>query len=122
AIQPSVLLLGDQKLLALGRSRQGKLFQVVSPDLGKTWGEMTLTSLPNPNSGTDAVTLKDGRHLLIYNHAIKGRSPLNVALSTNGTDWQAALILENAPGEYSYPTIMQSKDGLVHAVYTWKRQ
>ena len=122
AIQPSVLLLGGDKLLAIGRSRQGKLFQIVSPDLGKTWGEMTLTSLPNPNSGTDAVTLSDGRHLLIYNHTVKGRSPLNVALSSNGLDWQAALILENEPGEYSYPTVMQSRDGLVHAIYTWKRQ
>ena len=83
---------------------------------------MTLTSLPNPNSGLDAVTLKDGRHLLVYNHTTKGRSPLNVAVSTNGTEWQAALVLESAPGEYSYPAVIQTSDGLVHITYTWKRQ
>jgi predicted neuraminidase len=83
---------------------------------------LSLTALPNPNSGTDAVTLKDGRHLLIYNHTALGRSPLNLALSTDGKVWQAALVLENEPGEFSYPAIVQTRDGLVHAVYTWKRK
>lgn len=121
AIQPSILSLGGEKLLALGRSKQGKVFQVHSNDLGKTWGEMTLTDLPNPNSGTDAVTLKDGRHLLVYNHTARGRSPLNLALSNDGTTWQAALLLESDPGEYSYPAIVQTSDGLVHITCTWKR-
>lgn len=123
AIQPSILFLGGEKLLALGRTRQGKLFQVGSDDLGKSWGTMSLTTLPNPSSGTDAVTLKDGRHLLIYNHTAKGRSPLNLAVSKDGKTWQAALELENMPGaEFSYPAIIQTRDGVVHATWTWKRQ
>jgi len=56
-----------------------------SEDDGKTWGKMSLTGLPNPNSGIDAVTLGDGRQLLVYNHTTKGRSPLNVAVSTDGS-------------------------------------
>ena len=84
---------------------------------------MTLTSLPNPNSGTDAVTTRDGRHLLVYNHCTKGRSPLNVAVSADGEHWQAALVLEHEPGkEFSYPAVIQTKDGLVHITYTWKRE
>jgi len=122
AIQPSILFLGGDKLLALGRTRQGKLFQISSDDAGKSWGAISLTTLPNPSSGTDAVTLKDGRHLLIYNHTAKGRSPLNLALSKDGKTWQAALVLESEPGEYSYPAIIQTRDGLVHATWTWKRQ
>ena len=123
AIQPSILFLGGDKLLALGRTRQGKVFQVPSDDLGKTWGALTLTALPNPSSGTDAVTLKDGRHLLIYNHTAKGRSPLNLAVSKDGQTWQAAAKLEDTPGaEFSYPAIIQTRDGLVHATWTWKRQ
>lgn len=122
AIQPSILLHRDGRLQALVRTRQGKIGQVWSEDQGKTWGTMTLTSLSNPNSGIDAVTLKDGRHLLVYNHTTKGRSPLNVAISTNETAWQAALVLENAAGEYSYPAVIQTSDGLVHITYTWKRQ
>ena len=122
SIQPSILFLGGDKLLALGRTRQSRIFEITSEDFGKTWGAMTLTALPNPNAGTDAVTLRDGRHLLIYNHTTKGRSPLNVAVSRDGRAWQAALVLENTPGEYSYPAIIQTRDGLVHATYTWKRQ
>lgn len=129
AIQPSILFLGGEKLLALGRSRQDRVFEVRSEDGGKTWGEMTLGTLPNNNSGTDAVTLADGRHLIVYNH-IGGtpgkwggkRTPLNVAASKDGTTWNAALVLESEPDEYSYPAIIQTKDGLVHITYTWKRQ
>jgi predicted neuraminidase len=121
AIQPTILFLRDGRLQALVRTRQGKIGQVWSEDQGKTWGKMTLTALPHPNSGIDAVTLKDGRHLLVYNHTTRGRSPLNVAISNNGVDWQAALVLENTPGEYSYPAVIQTSDGKVHITYTWKR-
>ena len=101
AIQPSILFLGGDRLEALGRTRQGKIFSVESADAGRTPEvAMSLTSLPNPSSGTDAVTLKSGRHLLIYNHVPKGRSPLNVAASSDGHLWQAALVLESDPGEY----------------------
>ena len=122
AIQPSILRPGGDRLLALGRTRQGKIFQIASDDLGRTWGKMTATRLPNPNSGIDAVTLADGRHLLVYNHTAKGRYPLNVALSADGQSWQAGLVLESEPGEYSYPAVIQAADGLVHITYTWKRQ
>ena len=121
AIQPAILVHQGQRLQALGRTQQGRIFETWSPDEGKTWGKMTLTSLPNPNSGIDAVTLRDGRHLLVYNHTRIGRSPLNVAVSTDGMHWQAAAVLEAARGEYSYPAVIQSSDGLVHITYTWKR-
>jgi predicted neuraminidase len=122
AIQPSILFHGEGRLQALGRTRQGKVFQIWSEDNGKTWGPMTATDLPNPSAGTDAVTLADGRHLLVYNHTAKGRSPLNVAVSEDGRDWRAALVLESDRGEYSYPAVIQTADGRVHITYTWKRQ
>ena len=100
---------------------QGRLW--VSWELsGQTWGKMSALELPNPNAGTDAVTLRDGRHLLVYNHTPKGRSPLNVAVSADGRAWQAALVLESEPGEYSYPAVIQTGDGLVHITHTWKRE
>ena len=122
AIQPSILTLGGEKLLAVGRTRQGKVFQIASSDLGKTWGAMEASNLPNPSAGTDAVTLKDGRQMIVYNHTAKGRSPLNVAVSRDGKTWQAAVVLEDQPGEYSYPAVIQAKDGLVHITYTWNRE
>jgi predicted neuraminidase len=123
AIQPSILFHPGNRLQALGRTRQGAIFQIWSTDGGMTWGKMTLTALPNPNSGIDAVTLRDGRQLLVYNHTTKGRSPLNIAVSRDGEQWQDALTLEDQPGkEFSYPAVIQTGDGLVHITYTWKRQ
>ena len=123
SIQPSILFLKDGGLMSVGRTRNAKVFSTVSNDQGSTWSKVDLTDLPNPNSGTDAVTLKDGRHLLIYNHTAKGRSPLNLAISKDGITWEAALVLEDEPkAEFSYPAIIQSADGLVHVTYTWKRK
>lgn len=122
AIQPSVLVHRDGRLQAVGRSRAGRVVETWSTDGGAHWSEVRLTSLPNPDSGLDAVTLRDGRHLIVYNHTGSGRSPLNVAVSGDGVRWEAALVLESEPGEYSYPAVIQSSDGLVHITYTWKRE
>ncbi|MGC4102887.1 sialidase family protein [Ferruginibacter sp.] len=132
AIQPSILKYKDGSLQILCRSRNTTLNESWSNDGGKTWSEMKASALPNNNSGTDAVTLKDGRQLLVYNHLlpdsswVKGkgpRTPLNVAISKDGKKWYAALILEDSPiSQYSYPSVIQSKDGMVHIVYTWRRE
>lgn len=122
AIQPSILVHPDGRLQAVGRSRSQRVFETWSADKGRTWGPVTLTTLPNPSAGTDAITLRDGRHLIVYNHTPKGRTPLNVALSRDGKVWEPALVLESEPGEYSYPAVIQAPDGLVHITYTWKRQ
>jgi predicted neuraminidase len=131
AIQPSILFHGRKTLQSIGRTRNGRLFDTWSKDGGKTWSKMTLSEIPNPNSGTDAVTLQDGRQLLVYNHNFrngsnnKGRSPLNVAVSADGKKWAAAIKLEddpNAPNGFAYPAVIQTRDGLVHITYTWKRE
>ena len=89
---------------------------------------MTASSLPNPNAGTDAVTLKGGRQLIVYNHTTRGiifpanRDMLNVAISADGNKWKPVLTLERAPGEYSYPAVIQTRDGKVHITYTWQRK
>jgi predicted neuraminidase len=122
AIQPSILMYPGARLQAVGRSQEKRIFETWSSDGGKSWSPLALTSLPNPNSGIDAVTLADLRQLVVYNHTTQGRSPLNVAVSTDGKTWEAALVLEDAAGEYSYPAVIQTADGLVHVTYTWKRQ
>lgn len=128
-IQPTLLTYDDGCIQALCRSRQGKIIESWSSDGGRRWSRLEATALPNPNSGIDGVTLADGRQLLVYNHTVKRpgqwggpRSPLNVAVSSDGRNWQAALVLENKPGEFSYPAVIQSADGLVHITYTWQRK
>lgn len=129
AIQPSVLTYKDGRLQVLCRTREGVIAQSASTDNGKTWSAMSATTLSNPNSGTDAVTLADGRQLLVYNHTVKGgpfpsgRNMLNVAVSSDGVDWTHVLTLEKEPrSEFSYPAVIQTSDGKVHITYTWKRQ
>ncbi|SMD03573.1 Predicted neuraminidase (sialidase) [Pedobacter nyackensis] len=129
AIQPSILDHGKGKLQILARSKNRALVESWSADNGETWSPLAKTTLPNNNSGTDAVTMKDGRHVLVYNHVLppgdlaKGpRTPLNVAISKDGKAWYAALILEDSPiSQYSYPAVIQTSDGMLHFIYTWRR-
>jgi predicted neuraminidase len=123
AIQPTILQYAGGRLQMLCRTHgQGFIAQCWSQDGGRTWDELTATDLPNPNSGIDAVTLRDGRQLLVFNNTPKGRTPLNVALSADGRQWTVPLTLEDQPGEYSYPAVIQAKDGRVHITYTYLRK
>jgi predicted neuraminidase len=129
AIQPTLLVHRDGRIQAIGRTKSDRIFTTESTDEGVHWTPMTLLDLPNPNSGIDAVTLADGRQLLVYNHTVQdqngnGRGTLNVAVSRDGRVWQAALVLEDDPSDkagYSYPAVIQTSDGLVHITYTWRR-
>ncbi len=123
AIQPTILCHPNGRIQILCRTRRlHKIATAWSDDGGKSWTALEPTSLPNPNSGIDAVALRDGRFVLVYNHTTRGRSPLNVAVSKDGKTWQAVAVLEDEPGEYSYPAVIQSDDGLLHVTYTWRRR
>jgi len=130
-IQPSFLQHADGTIQALCRSKHEKIVQTFSKDQGKTWSPLERTELPNNNSGVEALTLQDGRHLLLYNHMGGGRRSegwgkrniLHLAISEDGQRWKAAAIVEQADtGEFSYPSMIQTRDGLVHMTYTWNRK
>ena len=129
-IQPSILKLKDGRLQVLMRTHNARLATSFSSDNGDTWTPVTLSEVENNQSGTDAVTLKDGRHALIYNNfetlplTKKGvRTPVSIALSDDGEHWHHALTLEDSPiDQYSYPAIIQGRDGTLHCLYTWRRQ
>ena len=129
AIQPSLLVRPRGDIEAIGRTRQGKLFQSLSSDGGSHWSPLRLLDIDNPNAGIDAVSLADGRYLLVYNPDLPGRQwwdgrgTLAVAVSEDGMRWRRVLTLEDKPGnEYSYPAVIQTQDGLVHVLYTWERK
>lgn len=129
AIQPTLLRHSNGSLQTLCRTKNGAVSSSFSNDQGETWSKMTEIDLPNNNSGIDAVTLADGRHLLIYNHLGSGQSGwgrrgmLNLAISDDGLSWKKVGILEQEAGaEFSYPAIIQTADGKVHATWTWKRK
>jgi len=123
-IQPTLFFGKDSTIKLLARSHQiGSICTAESQDQGKTWSAATPISLPNPNSAIDAVNSIDGRIILVYNHSSKDRYPLNIALSKDaGATWEMVVVLETSPGEYSYPSIIQTTDQKIHITYTWNRQ
>lgn len=124
-IQPTLWESGPGHVRMLLRSTEkiGRICESTSTDGGRTWTPARATSLPNPNSGLDAVKMKDGRIALVYNHSLHARTPLNLAVSADdGKTWGFPNVLEDGPGEYSYPAIIQSGDGKLHITYTWKRR
>jgi predicted neuraminidase len=124
-IQPSVISLGGKKLRMYARSTQniGRVCVADSADAGVTWTQARPLDVLNPNSGIDAVALRDGRVVLVYNNTAKGRSPLNLAVSRDGEKFTMFRTLEDTPGEeFSYPNVIQGRDGHLHMVYTWRRK
>lgn len=114
---------GDVKMLLRATDRIGAICESVSRDGGITWSPARPITLPNPNSGVDAVKLHDGRVVLIYNHTERGRSPIHLAVShDDGETWGEPMIIEEGEGEYSYPAVIQAEDGNIHITYTWKRE
>lgn len=131
-IQPSFLKLPDGRLQVLMRTHNARIATSYSSDNGASWTDVVLTDIPNNNAGTDALTLRDGRHILIYNpvatpayQEFGARTPLCLAISNDAIHWQHLITLEDAPsstGEYSYPAIIEGRDGTLHCTYTWRRE
>lgn len=128
AIQPCILKHGSRKLQLLARSRENCIVTAWSEDNGLTWSKLTSSGVVNPNSGIDAVTLRNGWHLLVYNplksgvNWWEGRQKLVVSLSKDGLEWKDIYTLEDAEkGEFSYPAIIQTSDDRVHITYTSNR-
>ncbi|MFM7150044.1 MAG: exo-alpha-sialidase [Gemmataceae bacterium] len=123
-IQPTLFTTSRGNLLALCRARGiGFVCQSESTDGGLTWSEAKATSLLNPNSGIDGVTTKDGAFFIAYNNARLTRWPLNLARSVDdGKTWKNVVAVEENPGEFSYPALIQGSDGKLHLSYTYNRK
>jgi len=130
-IQPTLARRKDGSLVALMRDNgpaPKRVHTSVSTDRGETWSTVTDSDLPNPGTGLDVVVLKSGRWALIYNDIERGRYSLAVSLSDDeGRTWNATRHLERDPvepggdahGQYHYPSIIQARDGLLHASYSY---
>lgn len=123
-IQPSVVSLGGHHLrfYARSRSKASRIAIADSTDDGKTWTQARFIDLPNPNSGIDAVRLRDGRIVLVFNNSYNERTPLNLAVSADGEHFHIFKTLEDGPGQYSYPAIVQAANGDLLITYTWRRE
>src|SRR6185312_6091857 len=123
-IQPSVVWLGEKHLRLYARSRTmaSKVAVADSMDDGLTWTQAHYSDVPQNNSGLDVTRLKDGRIIMIFNNTTVGRTPLNLAISTDGEHFRVFATLEDTVGQYSYPALIQSPDGSLEMTYTWQRK
>ncbi len=123
-IQPSIVQLKGKHLRLYARStaKTARVTVADSADNGVTWTQAHPIDVPNPNSGIDAVTLRDGRVVLIYNNTTSGRTPLNLAISVDTEHFTPFKTLEDAPGEFSYPALVQATNGDLLMTYTWNRK
>lgn len=127
-IQPSIVQRRDGSLYTLMRDNgppPHRLQQSESRDNGETWSAVNDTALPNPGSGAEIIGLKNGHWVLISNDTETGRHQLAVQLSEDeGRTWPWKRYLEKDPagpeaGSYHYPSIIESRDGTLHASYSY---
>lgn len=129
-IQPTTWESQKGNIHALLRSSMGSIYRSDSLDYGVNWSKPYKTNLPNPDSGIDCTRLDNNNIVLVYNpNANQGmnivlnkRTPLVIAVSSdNGLNWQEAFVLEDEPGEYSYPAVIKTSEG-ISLTYTWNRK
>jgi predicted neuraminidase len=113
---------GEVRMLMRSTDRIGRLVASSSRDGGRTWDPGHPTPIPNPNAGADVVRLHDGRLVLVCNYLPQGRDTIHLVVSTDeGDTWSEPRVLEAGEGEFSYPAVIQTADGLLHITYTWRR-
>jgi predicted neuraminidase len=126
-IQPSIARRADGSLYTLMRDNgppPKRLHQSESRDGGLTWSAVTDSEQPNPGSGVEIIALRNGHWALISNDTEQGRHSLAVQISDDeGKTWKWKRHLErDAPGpesgRFHYPSIIQAKDGTLHATYS----
>jgi predicted neuraminidase len=127
-IQPSIAQRQDGSLYSLMRDNgppPKRLHQSESRDRGETWSPVTDSAIPNPGSGAEIITLRNGHWVLINNDSENARSTLSIQISEDeGSTWRWKRHLEFEPesttaGSYHYPSLMQAKDGSLHVSYSY---
>jgi predicted neuraminidase len=127
SIQPSFARKRDGTLVAYMRDNgppPKRVHVSESGDEGETWSRVEdHPVLENPGAGLELANLQDGRFIVVYNDTERGRHQLAVAISDDeGKTFRRKRYLEKAgpgQGSFHYPSIIQSRDGRLHASYSY---
>lgn len=125
-LQPQVVQLTDNHLVTwmrrgggYGPETKGYILKSESHDGGRTWSDAVDTELPNPNAAVDALKLKSGKVLLVYNNHMYNRSPLTVSISEDGgKTWPYSRDIAGGAMDLAYPYAIETADGKIHIIYT----
>ncbi|KAA6440475.1 exo-alpha-sialidase [Dyadobacter flavalbus] len=124
-IQPAIIQSRTGNLVAYMRdSGDGpeRVHVSESADRGLSWTASQKTEIPNTAS-VELLVLKDGKWAFLGNDIAGGRYQLSLRISDDeGKSWKWKQFIENDPagkGSYSYPSLIQTADGLLHMTYSW---
>lgn len=125
--QPTVTALDSERAVAFCRDYQtsGKIWRSETLDAGKSWSPLQTVNLPNHDSGIASLRLLKGDLLMAFNDTTtSARNNLRLAISHDaGKTWQRiATIAKEEKGDFSYPYFFQSRDGMIHLLYSWQRR
>lgn len=122
-IEPGHLISYSRRGGGYGPTQDGWLVRAISTDGGMTWTKGEDSKFPNPNAATDFIKLRNGHLLLVFNDSMTKRTPLTVAISTdNDKTYPHRRNIADGPGDYAYPTALQTSDGKIHILYTSDRR
>ena len=121
--QPTLVELPQGRMIAFFRNgdERHRIKRSDSMDGGRTWSEVRLTSLPHPGAGIEAIRLQNGHLAMIYNDKEENpRDRLAISISTDdGETWKwTRRIVDVKDDRYDYPSVIQSKDGMIHVTYS----
>ena len=124
-IQPALAQRKNGDIVALMRDSgdaPNRVHQSISEDGGITWSPSVRTTIPNTAS-VELLVLDNGVWAFLGNDVDDGRYRVTLALSDNeGEHWDRKVFLEDrmrGDGNFSYPALIQSADGLLHLTYSY---
>jgi predicted neuraminidase len=128
-IQPTLVQKKDGTVVSYLRDSGDapqRVMKSISKDEGETWSFAVDTDIPNPGSSLEAIALRDGRWLMVYNDTEDGRHSMALSLSDDeGETWKWNKNI-NKIGErsksYGYPSLIQTRDGTLHLTFTYKEK
>lgn len=125
-VQPSLVLKKNGDLVAYMRDNgdmPGRIIKSISSDNGYEWSNVEDTDLLNPGTSVEVIGLENGNWIMAYNDIENGKHSLAVSLSDDeGKIWKWTRHLEKekaGEGSFSYPSVIQTKDGLIHVTYSF---
>jgi predicted neuraminidase len=123
-IQPAIVKKKNGNLVAYMRDSGDEPTRVhfsESKDNGESWSASVKTDIPNTAS-VELLVLQDGRWAFLGNDIDDGRYQLSLRISDDeGKTWKSKTFIENdltKKGSFSYPSLIQTKDGLLHMTYS----
>ena len=125
-IQPTFAKRKDGSIMAYLRDSGAapqRIMMSESSDQGETWSFAIDTDIPNPGSSLEVTVLKNGHWVMAYNDTEDNRNSWAVSLSEDeGKTWKWKRHIGQAADQsesFSYPSLIQTKDGKLHLTYSY---